>query len=554
MALRSWASDLRLAVLQRAEGGAEQGPHHDRRDGRDRRVPPAVTTQDGLLPEVVVRFEVRLMSDNGGMDDAQTRAVTPAVRPRPVDVTTDDALGADDMTGLLERLARRQVSPDELRTAALARGRVANGLLNAVTAWADEPVVTEVSVAADAPLSGIPTFVKDNEDLTGFPTTEASWAVPDRRAGACSPWVAQYLALGVAALGKTTLSEFGLTASTETRRFGATRNPWHTGRSAGGSSGGSAALVAAGVVPIAHANDGGGSIRIPASCCGLVGLKPSRGRLVDLPELDRAPVNLSTQGVLTRTVRDTARYLAEAERVYRNPSLPTIGHVRDGRGPRLRIGVASASIRGLPVAQEVRWAVQEAGRLCQDLGHEVEETGPVVGEEFGPDFLRYWSFVAFLLTRAGKRWYGPGFDARRAEAVTRGLARLFVQSPERFPGSLQRLRRLARDHERAFERFDVVLSPVLGHEPPPIGHLGPDVDFRTHLVRLLRYTSFTPVQNVSGSPALSLPLGLSSTGLPIGVQLAAPYGSEARLIALAYELEEAAPWPTRPRAFGTTEG
>ncbi len=492
------------------------------------------------------------MSDNGGMDDAQARSVTPAARPRPVDVTTDDALGTDDMTGLLERLARGEVSPDELREAALGRARVANVFLNAVTAWADEPVVTEVSVASDAPLAGIPTFVKDNEDLTGFPTTEASWAVPHRPAAACSPWVAQYVALGVAPVGKTTLSEFGLTASTETRRFGATRNPWHTGRSAGGSSGGSAALVAAGVVPIAHANDGGGSIRIPASCCGLVGLKPSRGRLIDLPELGRSPVNLSTQGVLTRSVRDTARYFAEAERAYRNAVLPPIGHIQQGGGPRLRIGVVESSIRGLPVAHEVREAVREAGRLCQELGHEVEETGPVVGEEFGPDFLRYWSFVAFLLTRAGKRWYGREFDARRAEQVTRGLAGLFVQSPERFPGSLRRLRRLAREHESVFERFDVVLSPVLGHEPPPIGHLGPDVDFRTHLVRLLRYTSFTPVQNVSGSPALSLPLGLSSTGLPIGVQLSAPYGCEARLLTLAYELEEAAPWATRPSVPVTT--
>jgi amidase len=472
-----------------------------------------------------------------------------------VSTTCDDALGSDDLTALLVRLARREVSPAELRDAAVTRARSANQQLNAVTSWVEEPLATEVTVGANAPFAGIPTLVKDNEDLAGYVTTEGSWAMPDRPAGACSPWVAQFLRMGVSPIAKTTLPEFGLTASTESRRFGSTRNPWHTGRSPGGSSGGSAALVAAGVVPIAHANDGGGSIRIPAACCGLVGLKPTRGRLVDLFELRRLPVHITTQGVLTRSVRDTARYYAAAERLYRNPALPELGLVQGADRRRLRVGLVLAGIRGLPVAAETAASVLAAGRLCEDLGHHVEETAAPVDDRFGPDFLRYWAFLAFALKSAGGRLFGSGFDGSRTEDFTTGLSTLFSHQAERLPWSLRRLRRLAREHESAFARYDVILSPVLGHEPPPIGYLGPDVDFRTHLVRLLRYSSFTPVQNVSGSPGVSLPLGRTSTGLPLGVHLAAPFGHERRLLSVAYELEEATPWPTRPtRTHGEEAG
>ena len=450
------------------------------------------------------------------------------------------------MTGLLERLDRREVSPAELRAAAVERARAVNPRLNAVAAWVEQPVAPEGSSGADGPFAGIPTFIKDNEDLAGYATSEGSWAMPDRPATGSSPWVAQFLRLGVAPIAKTTLPEFGLTASTESLRFGATRNPWNTDHSAGGSSGGSAALVAAGVVPIAHANDGGGSIRIPASCCGLVGLKPSRGRLIDLRELDRLPVNLTTQGVLTRSVRDTARYYAEAERLHRNPRLPGIGVVERGGGVRLRIGLVLGATLGLPVSAETVAVVNAAGTVCAELGHHVEEVTAPVDDRFGPDFLHYWALLAFALTNGGGRFFGPGFDGSRTETFTQGLSALARHQALLIPGSLRRLRRMARDHEHAFARYDLLVSPVLGHAPPAIGHLGPEVDFRTHLLRLLRYTTFTPVQNVTGSPAISLPLGRSASGLPIGIQVAAPFGHERRLLELAFELEEAAPWAARP--------
>lgn len=453
-----------------------------------------------------------------------------------IDATRDDALQADDATALIQRLSAGEVSARELCEAATARLRDVNGALNAVAAW-----VPQCGPETEGPLAGVPVAIKDNEDLAGLPTTQGSLATSHRPAAASSPWVTQFLAMGVSPIAKTTLPEFGLTASTESTLFGATRNPWNTQHSVGGSSGGSAALVAAGVIPIAHANDGGGSIRIPAALCGLVGFKPSRGRIVDRPELDRLWVNLVTQGVVTRSVRDTSLYLSAAERAYANPMLPPVGHVTGPDPRRLRIGVLTASTRGLPVDPDTVAAVNAAASTCETLGHHVETAEVPVADSFADDFLLYWGFLAFAMRYAGGAVYGKPYDGRRTEDFTKGLASMFAARAERLPGAVRRLQRIVTgDH-----RFDVVLSPVVGHPAPPIGYLGPDVDFRTHLVRLLRFTSFTPVQNVTGAPAVSLPLGRSAGGLPIGVHLAAPFGQDARLLSLAYELEDAMPWPTR---------
>lgn len=458
---------------------------------------------------------------------------------RQVDTTRDDALGTSDLTDMIERLGRREVSAAELREAAVQRAHDANLRLNAVVTWVDHDVTGDAGRVGDGPFAGVPTLIKDNEDLAGYPTLEGSWAVPDRVKSEHTPWVEQFLALGVRPIAKTTLPEFGLTASTESSRFGATRNPWNVHHSVGGSSGGSAALVAAGVVPIAHANDGGGSIRIPAAACGVVGLKPTRGRLVDRPDLERLPINLVTQGVVTRSVRDTARYLAEAERLRPAPNLPPVGHVTGPEPRRLRIGVLTESVRGLPLDPATIDVVDRAATLCEGLGHHVESVAVPVNDQFATDFLRYWAFIAFMLKRTGRRMYGEGFDGSRVEEFTRGLSWMFTREAERLPLSLRRLRALARDGESVFPAFDVLLSPVLGHPAPPIGFLGPEVEFRTHLIRLLRFTTFTPVQNVTGSPAISLPLGMSADGMPIGVQAAAPAGHEARLLSLALEIEGA---------------
>jgi amidase len=209
----------------------------------------------------------------------------------------------------------------------------------------------------------------------------------------------------------------------------------------------------------------------------------------------------------------------------------------DGPGKeRLRIGLVREASRGLPVAPDVVQATDETARLLEELGHRVEEIAPPVADDFGPDFLRYWGFLAFALTRGGRLLFGRGFDPSRCEPFTLELARFFLRRAERFPASLRRLRAVAAGGG-AVPGFDIVLSPVLAHEPARLGQLGADVGFHDQVLRLLRYSSFTPLQNVTGAPAISLPLGLSATGLPVGVQLGAALGQERRLLELAFELE-----------------
>lgn len=460
----------------------------------------------------------------------------PQQREPSFTTVTDDALGEYDAVGLIDALQSREVHPDEVTAAALARARQAQDALNAVVDWVPTPTV------GSGPFGGVPSFIKDNEDLAGLACRQGSRAVPDTPVEANSEFVSQFVDLGFTVLGKSTLPEFGLTATTEPLLGGPTRNPWNIGHSTGGSSGGSAALVAAGVVPIAHANDGGGSIRIPASCCGVVGLKPSRGRVVGREDLEKLPVAITAQGVVTRSVRDTALFFSEIEKLHQDPALSPIGHITAPGSERLRIGLVLEGMSGLPVNSDVQAAVTATAAVLEGLGHHVEPIAFPFDEQFGRDFLRYWAGLAFAIQYGGKQVYGDGFDRSLLEPLTLGLGRFFRTVAVRTPTTLRRLRNFGEEYEQLFTSHDVLLSPVLSHAPPPIGYLSPDLDVQTHLVRLLRYASFTAVQNVSGAPAISLPLGMSDDGLPIGVQAAASFGQEARLLGLAYELEEAMPW------------
>ena len=328
--------------------------------------------------------------------------------PLTVSTACDDALGDSDTTDLIERLGRREVSAAELRAAALARLRVGNGTLNAVAGEIDQ--IEDCQPAAEGPFAGVPLPLKDNDDVAGYPTSWGSRAFGPEPAKQSSVFVRQLTDLGFVPIAKTTLPEFGLTATTQSQRFGDTRNPWDTARSVGGSSGGSAALVAAGVTPIAHTNDGGGSTRIPASTCGLVGLKPSRGRLIDRPELERVPINLFTQGVVTRTVRDTALFYSAAERLYANPGLPPVGHVRGPTQQRLRMAVIADGLAGIPLDAQIRQSLQDAALLCGTLGHDVEFVANPYSDQVARDFLRYWAMLALVFKRFGRRLYGPNFD------------------------------------------------------------------------------------------------------------------------------------------------
>lgn len=451
---------------------------------------------------------------------------------------TDDALGDDDVTGLVARLRRREVSPAELRAAVADRLAAVDPTVRGLGLdRTGAPVVGN----AEGPLAGVPTLVKENTDVAGWGTTNGSAAYVPTPARAHAAVTRQLLGAGLDLVGTSRMPEFGLNASTEFVDAEPTRNPHDPTRSAGASSGGAAALVAAGAVPLAHANDGGGSIRIPAAACGLVGLKPGRGRLARSAHGALMPVDLVADGVVTRTVRDTALVFAALA-----------GEPRvEGPGRRLRVGVVRHSPAGGEIDAPTRAALDRAAAALAAAGHRVEPHAPAVGKAFVEDFLVYWGMLAFSVAAGGRAAFGPSFDRSRLDPLTRGLARHFLTAGPRRPGFLRRLRALPYADE--FTHHDVLLSPVLAHRTPPLGWLHPAVPFDELARRLVRYVGFTPLQNVAGAPATAVPAGRDGA-LPVGVQLAGRPGDEATLLGVAFELEDAgrptngvaAPYTSRP--------
>jgi amidase len=456
---------------------------------------------------------------------------------------TDDALGDLDAVGIVEALRAGRVSRAELVEAAVARTEAVNPALNGLA----HEAFARARTRAGAPrpyggyFDGVPTYLKDNVAVAGMPTMSGTDAWEPRNAPAHGDFARAYLATGLVTLGKTQLSEFGFSASAEHPRLGAVRNPWNPDHTAGASSSGSGAFVAAGVVPVAHANDGGGSIRIPASCNGLVGLKPSRGRLPLDRDMRQMPLRIVANGVVTRSVRDTAAFYREMERVYRNPRLPPIGDVTAPGRQRLRIAVCTHSI-AREAGLEVRDETMKTAALLEELGHRVTSIDNPVPEHFMDDFLLYWSFLAFALVRGGRRTFGAGFDRGRLDNLTLGLDAHAARNLHRLPVATARLARTRRITARLARDHDVVLTPTLADVTPRIGHLDPTADYRQIIDRLVDWVAFTPLQNATGEPAISLPLGVSDHGLPIGMMFASTVGQEARLLKLAYELEQARPW------------
>lgn len=463
---------------------------------------------------------------------------------------SDDALGHDDATALAQRLRRREVSNTEVTEAAIRRARTVEPELNAIAAEGyDEAIAAAGRLDRDQPggnpgfFRGVPTFIKDNLNVAGLPTRHGSAAIPANTATQTSPFAQQMLVQGYVCLGKSSMPEFGFNATTEPAHAQPTRNPWNLAYSTGASSGGSAALVAAGVVPVAHANDGGGSIRIPAACCGLVGLKPTRGRFVDNDAVHSLPINIISDGIVSRSVRDTANFLAEAEFWFRNPRLAPVGRVEGPSGRRLRIGLVLDSINGHRTDEVTREAVEATARKLERLGHQVIPVAVPVRHSFPDDFALYWALLAFGVKANGRKLLNPAFDKHRVDDLTNGLARMFKRNFWRLPGALWRLRHSVKDYARAMDGYDAVLTPVLGHTTPPLGHLSPDVPFDTLFERLTRYVNFTPLANATGAPAISLPATLTDDHLPVSVQLMGKHGGEATLLDLAFALEAEQPWP-----------
>jgi amidase len=460
-----------------------------------------------------------------------------------VKIHADDELGRLDATALAELISDGDLSPSESIDAAIVRLEAVEPVLATTVLDRFSDARLDASSMVSGHLTGVPTVIKDNTDVAGLPTVFGSRAVVPRPAAANATITQLILGTGLIPIAKSRLPEFGLTSTTEFSEGPPVRNPWNPEHSAGGSSGGSAALVAAGVVPIAHANDGGGSIRIPAACCGLVGLKPSRGRLPGPPRSTSLPIDISVEGVLTRTVRDTARFLLAAEQSYRSPVLPRLGPILGPDTRSLRIGVFTERHDGSDSDPDVRAAVEETAAACEELGHRVEWVPSPVTPQMAEDFLLYWALLAAMITHGGRWLLGKGFDRRRLEPLTLGLRTHAVRHGFGVPSAIRRLRAASGVYHDFFTTHDLMLSPTLSLPPVPLGHLALDLDFETASRRLIRYCAFTPMQNVTGTPAVSLPLGRSRTGLPIGVHFAADVGDERTLLQIAFALEQARPWP-----------
>jgi amidase len=335
---------------------------------------------------------------------------------------TDDALGDLDAVGLTEALTAGRVSIPEVVEAAIARTEQVDSSLNAVAVECFDRARFGATDPRGGFFAGVPTFVKDNSDLAGLPTMHGTDAFDPRPARRDGDFARMFLATGVIPLGKTQVSEYGFSAVAEHPRLGAVRNPWDTDHTAGASSSGSAALVAAGAVPLAHANDGGGSIRIPAAVNGLVGLKPTRGRIAQDAMVRKLPVRVVAEGVVTRSVRDTAAFLREAEKVYRDLRLAPVGDVTGPTRARRRVAVVTDGV-GVQASPEVEKLTRQTAELVESLGHDVEWIEQPVPTSFKDDFLLYWGLLASTIMATGRLDHGRSWDRSKHDLLTLGLDR-----------------------------------------------------------------------------------------------------------------------------------
>ena len=460
---------------------------------------------------------------------------------------------AYDGLGLAQLVAQGAVKPSELLEEAITRAEALNPKLNAVIYKDYEHARrTADGVLPQGPFQGVPFLLKDISALAkGMPTRQGSAFFPAFPSDHDSHLTARFRKAGLVFFGKTNVPEFGLLPTTEGKLYGPAHNPWNLGCSTGGSSGGSAAAVAAGILPLAHANDGGGSIRIPASCCGLVGLKPSRGRVSAGPDLGEAVDGLAIELAVSRSVRDTAAALdvaagGEPGDPCAAPPAPASYLEVSQRAPkRLRIGYARKRPGGSVFHPDCIAAVERAAELCAALGHEVEEAAPDVDIDFLlPAFKVIWCSNLAAIVDFVAKLTGQTPSPETLEGVTYGFyeAGMRVGAAEYLQTKL-RLNQMVRLVGRFHQTYDLWLTPTLGTPPIKLGWLDIDeTDPDKAFAALLDYVPVTPLQNLTGQPAISLPLYWNADGLPIGVQFAAAYGDELTLLQLATQIEQAAPW------------
>jgi amidase len=479
-----------------------------------------------------------------------------------------------DGLGLAELVRRHEISAPELGAAAIERIEARNPGLNAViTPMFDLGLRAARGPLPDGPFAGVPFLLKDLlAAYAGVRFAAGCRAYRDYVPDYDSEMVARYKKAGLVILGKTNTPEFGLMGVTEPELFGPTRNPWNPEHTPGGSSGGSAAAVAAGMVPMAGGGDGGGSIRIPSSCCGLFGLKPTRFRTPTGPRLGRLWQGAAVEHVLTRSVRDSAAMLDAlagadlgAPFVIPPPSRPYLEEV--GREPgSLRIAFSTASPLGTPVDEECRQATLDAARLLAELGHKVEEASPPLdGSALGRSFFVLYFGEVLADIRASERDTGKKPRPADFELTTWFFGELGkCYSAGDFVEAIRLWDQAARTMGAFHLKYDLLLTPTLAAPPARVGELKLPTTTAAairaasvlRLRRLVKATGvvekiateilsrmpFTQLANFTGSPAMSVPLFQHASGLPLGVQFIAPFGDEATLFRLAAQLEKARPW------------
>ena len=465
----------------------------------------------------------------------------------------NDILDNHDAIGLAKLVRDKSVSPTELLDMAVARAEAANPRFNFM---AQKLYDFGKKAIADGlpkgPFHGVPLLVKDlNTHIAGERSGQGSRFYADYRPDYTSELVRRHQAAGFVIFGKTTTPEFGLTGTTESVATGLTRNPWNPEHIAGGSSGGSAAAIAAGVVPLAHASDGGGSIRIPASCCGLFGLKPSRGRVPMGPKRTEGWGGLSTNHAISRTVRDSAAMLDATHGVEigsrygaPTPDGSFLSQVTKAPG-KLRIALMLETPAGTPVDPECAAAAHAAAKLLESLGHHVELASPKVNAQaIGmANFATISSALAAdIEDRAKLTGIAPSPD------VLEKVTLVFLQYSKNFKATdVARANNTYQDTAIALgqfmTRYDIILSPTMAMPPVKLGRLDMmPADFEKWGQDASAFTPWTGLFNVSGQPSMSMPLAMSAGGLPIGVMMTGRYGDEATLLRLAGQVERAAPW------------
>jgi amidase len=464
-------------------------------------------------------------------------------------------LSSYDAMGLAELIRSKQIAPGDAVEDTIRKIEAVNPTLNAVIYKTyDRARQRTAEGIGNGPFAGVPFVVKDNATIAGVRLTRGSRAQRDNVADKTAPFFVAVENAGLVLVGVTNMPEMGLIDGTENVLYGPTRNPWNLDYSPGGSSGGSAACVAAGVLPLAHGTDGGGSIRIPASHCALFGLKASRGRLLPGNFATPAWPRLVDAG-LSRTVRDTAMYLSIVEDP--NTQLPKLGFVVGKSPKRLKIALMYEGMLGQSPHPEVKKAIVDTAQLCQQLGHTVEETKPPLDQaKLGAAASQVGAVevakaVDAIAKAKGLTRLEDGFESRalglREEAMRKG------SFDEQIAAALPTLEAGTATLDQFFQQWDVLLTPVLR---APIFKIGMRDQTKFPFQELQTigrdYVAYTQLHNICGTTAMSVPLNWDTNGLPIGSQFAARRGAEATLLALAYELEEARPWASkRPPLFVT---